>query len=108
MRDGLSYIGVLVLSVVGTALGSRLRDKLDTESVLRCLYALLILSTASMFGVADYPMQFVIFLLCASAFFAVIWLVYRLPTCEAWQRLRFNSLARRRAGGSVVYSPLHQ
>jgi hypothetical protein len=106
MRDMLSYICVLVLSVVGTAVGSRLRDLMDTEAVLRCLYALLILSTASMFGVDENPVQFVIFLACSCAFFAVIWLVYRLPTCEAWQRARFSSLARRREGGSVVYSPL--
>ena len=44
-----AYVGVTVTCTVGSIIGSRLRGNFDTERILRCLYVVLILSTATMF-----------------------------------------------------------
>jgi uncharacterized membrane protein YfcA len=50
-KDAWAYVGVTVGCVLGTAIGSYLRGRFDTEGILRGLYVILILSAATMFNV---------------------------------------------------------
>ncbi len=53
LSDWPAYVGVMMCAVVGTTIGSRLRQRMRAEGILRCLYALLILSALTMLDVLD-------------------------------------------------------
>ena len=52
-REWPEYLGVAAASMLGVAIGSAWRERVDTETILRMLYALLFLTAATMFGAIE-------------------------------------------------------
>ena len=71
--NAIVYVGIAAGTVAGTAIGSHLRLGLDTEVILRGLYVVLILSTATMFDtVMTDALSFGLFCGCVAAFAATL------------------------------------
>lgn len=75
------YVGVSVAAVLGTAVGTALRKKANTEFILRCLYILLIVSTATLFPVFSDIQNVAIY--CA------VLLAYAICLCVLWLKPRW-------------------
>jgi uncharacterized membrane protein YfcA len=61
-QDVPSYIGIVIATMLGIVLGSYVRTKLETETILRWLFVVLIFATATMFDVHKSALSVALFL----------------------------------------------
>ena len=70
--DWPAYVGIAVSSVIGVAVGSRLRARVRAETILRGLYILLLVSALTMFNVVQSALGIGLYLAALVVYLSVV------------------------------------
>jgi hypothetical protein len=89
VEDWPAYLGTAASAVVGVAIGSSMRSRVDAETILRGLYCLLLVSALTMFDVVGNTLAIALYAGCLAVYILLVTGAHHfasLPELRQWLR----------------------